>query len=120
MLIALPHEEVLTYVFYRSIERYFVQAAASLPSQGLDVVDTCVVCGFAIPFIAVCFFKSIWNAWLTPKKNSENNSAALIETRAKLLYIKASLWLLTVTRFAHAHQQSTCQEPVRGSCLFTN
>jgi hypothetical protein len=50
------------YVSYRSIERYFLQAAVSLPSQGFDVVDTCVICWFVIPFIPACFFKSIWNA----------------------------------------------------------
>ena len=57
-----------------------------------------------------CFFKSIWNAWPTPKENSENNSVALIESRAKFLDITASLWLLTVIFFAHAHQQSAYQE----------
>jgi hypothetical protein len=44
-----------------------------------------------------CFFKSIWNAWPTPKENSEINSVALSESRVKFLDIMSSLWLITLT-----------------------
>jgi hypothetical protein len=33
------------------------------------------------------WFLSIWNAWPTPKKNSENTSAAPIESTAEFLYM---------------------------------
>jgi hypothetical protein len=47
----------------------------------------------AIPFISAAvwmrafWFLSIWNAWPTPKKNSENTSAAPIESKAEFLYM---------------------------------
>ena len=65
----------------------FLHAAPFLPPQGLDAFDVCVVICLADLCISACFFKSIWNAWPTPKKSSENNSAALIESRAKFLHI---------------------------------
>jgi hypothetical protein len=33
------------------------------------------------------WFLSIWNAWPTPKKNSENTSTAPIESTAEFLYM---------------------------------
>ena len=98
MLVApCPHEERFAYAFYRSIERYFLQAAPSLPTQGFDVVDTCVVIGVAVLCISACFFTSIWNAWLASTKNIENTSAAPIENRATCLYTETSLWLVMLT-----------------------
>jgi hypothetical protein len=63
MLVApCPHEERFAYAVYRTIERYFLQAAPSLPTQGFDVVDTCVVSGVVVLCISACFFESIWIA----------------------------------------------------------
>ncbi len=63
MLVApCPHEERFAYAFYRTIERYFLQAAPSLPTQGFDVVDTCVVSEGVVLCISACFFESIWIA----------------------------------------------------------
>jgi hypothetical protein len=46
---------------------------------------------FVATLIRACFFQSIWTACPTPTENNEINSAALIESRVKLLDIKASL-----------------------------
>lgn len=121
MLVApCPHEERFAYAFYRSIERYFLQAAPSLPTQGFDIVDTCVVIGVAALCISACFFKSIWNAWLASTKNIENTNAAPIENRATCLYTETSLWLVMLTLIAHgAHQQSTYQWIYSRLCLFS-
>ena len=73
-----------------------LQGAPVLPIaasvQG-GVVDTCVVAEFEVPFMspairmrASCFL-SISNAWPRSIKNSENNSAAPIESRAEFLFI---------------------------------
>src|SRR4029077_4793441 len=60
-----------------------------------------------------------WNAWPTLIKNSENNSAAPIESRTEFLFI---MHLLLVGRVdpssGHAAQQSTCQYFFRGSRMF--
>jgi len=44
------------------------------------------------------WFLSIWNAWPPSTKNSDNNSAAPIESRAKFLYM---MHLLLVGRVDH-------------------
>jgi hypothetical protein len=47
----------------------------------------------AVPFISpaiwmrASWFLSIWNAWPTPKKNSENTSAVPIESTTEFLYM---------------------------------
>src|SRR4029077_4406500 len=87
-----------------------------LPPQGIGVFNTCLAGRFAVPFIspairmrASCLF-SIWNAWPTLIKNSENNSAAPIENRTEFFFI---MHLFLVGRVdpssGHAAQQSTCQ-----------
>ena len=57
--------------------------APVLPAQG-GAVDTCLVGRLAVPAF---WFLSIWNAKPPSTKYSENNSAALIESRTEFLYM---------------------------------
>ena len=64
-----------------------------LPPQGVSAFDTCVIGRFAVPFMSPAitmpafWFLSIWNAWPPSTKNSDNTSAAPIESRAEFLYM---------------------------------
>src|SRR5712692_4938668 len=94
----------------------FQHVAPVLPPQGIGVFDTCLIGRLAVPFIspairmrASCLF-SIWNAWPPSTKNSEDNSAAPIESRAEFLYMMHLLLVGRVdTSSGHASPQSTCQ-----------
>jgi hypothetical protein len=63
------------------------------PLQGFAVLDTCEVGAVAGRFISAAIWLrapcllSTWNAWLTSNKNSDNNSAAQIESRVEFLFI---------------------------------
>jgi hypothetical protein len=60
--------------------------------------------------MSACFFESIWKAWPSPGKNIEDNSAALIDSKATFLDITYLLWLVTVTFLCSwVIQQSTYQ-----------
>jgi len=75
--------------------------APVLPPQGFGVFDTCVIGRLAVPFMSPAirmpafWFLSIWNAWPPSTKNSDNTSAAPIESRAEFLYM---MHLLLVDR----------------------
>ena len=107
----------------------FLHVAPVLPfppsAQGFDVVDTCVVARFAVPFIspairarASCLF-SISKAWPTSIKNSEHTSAAPIESRAEFLYMFHRLMVVMVTIFwPYSKATNMPVDPVRGSGMF--
>jgi hypothetical protein len=70
----------------------FRHDAPVLPPQGVGVFDICLIDRFAVPFIcpairmqASCFL-SIWPARPASIQNSENTSAAPIESNAEFLY----------------------------------
>jgi len=67
--------------------------APVLPPQAFGVFDICLIDRFAVPFISLAIrmqascFLSIWNARPTSIQNSENTSAAPIESNAEFLYM---------------------------------
>ena len=89
-------------------ERYRVPLTEALvflcTGAPVDVLDPCVAGEFAVPFISpairmrVSCLLSIWNAWPRLTKNSDNSSAAPIESKAKFLHAMHLLIFGTLTR----------------------
>jgi len=88
-----------------------LHVTAVLPAQGVGVFDTCLVGRIAVPAF---WFLSIWIAKPPSTKNSENNSAAPIESRAEFLHI---MHLLLIGSGDHCLAMLNSNQRARRSCL---
>ena len=96
-----------------------LHVAPVLPAQGIGVLETCVAGGVVASFISPAIRMrascplSILKAWPRSTKNSENNSAAPIESRAEFLFIMhlpmfGTLTLVLAMRISNQRASRSC------------